>query len=234
MKKILFIDSGLGGATIIKDFCLKYSGYSIVYLVLNSLAPLGEKSKEQMQDVCLKLIDKIALKEDIALVVLACNTLTSACAKHLREVLPYEVVGVEPNVKVRQGKTLVLATTYTIKNCLILKDKPFIKVSLPALSCLIDKKYPNVKSLKGYLRRKLKKYKDVENIIFGCTHYYLVKEQLQNLFPAAKFYNSAEGVSKRIEYFAKQFKEQEQLCSVEIILTKKDRKLMSNIINYLK
>ena len=133
MFNVLVLDSGLGGASIIKRIREKCNNLNIVFYVENKHSPLGNMNKKQLLELVIKIINEQEKKINIDMLVLACNTLTSACVYELRKMFQFEIIGTEPNVKVNRGKTLVLATNYTIKNCNILKNKAFDKIALPKL-----------------------------------------------------------------------------------------------------
>ena len=78
MEYVLFIDSGMGGATIIKSYIQKYGNINFIFHCENAYAPLGNLSKKTLQKLCNKIILNYTSKYNISLIVLACNTLTSA------------------------------------------------------------------------------------------------------------------------------------------------------------
>lgn len=233
MANILFIDSGFGGATIIKALQNKYPQVNYIFHCENAFAPLGNKSKEFLVNLSTDIISRYIAQFDIKLVVLACNTLTSACIQVLRKKFSnLNIVGVEPNVKVNSGKTIVIATTYTINNCVILKDKPFVKVSLPKLSYLIDKTYPKTKKCQHYLKCNLAKYSNYSNVVLGCTHYYLVSKELQIIFKKATFYNSIDGVINQI---CRVYDIKENCEGIQsVFLSKKNKALYKKLVKYLQ
>ena len=232
MSTILVVDSGLGGATIVKQLIKTNKKVNFIFHCENANAPLGNLSKTQLTQLIKGIIDKYIKKYNLGLIVLACNTLTVATINQLRKMYTnIKIVGVEPNVKVTQGKTIVLATKYTINNCQILKDKSFIKIALPELSVLIDKYYPNLNKCLPYLKEKLGNYKKVNNIVLGCTHYFLLKEQLRLIFKNVTFYTSVEGVVKRIK--ALYNIDNNSNGGQSIFLSKKNSKLYKAINNYL-
>lgn len=232
MEYVLFIDSGMGGATIIKSYIQKYGNINFIFHCENAHAPLGNLSKKTLQKLCNKIISNYTSKYNISLIVLACNTLTSACVKILRKNLKINIVGVEPNIKVNGGKTLVIATNYTIKNCEVLQSVPYNKIALPKLSYYIDKYYPKLdKKIKGYLCKHLPIKSSFDNIILGCTHYVLAKKQIQQIYPNANFYDSIMGTINQINRLLNG----KTVCGKEaiIVLSKPNKKLLQNVEKYI-
>ena len=151
MLNVLILDSGFGGATIVKRIKERCQNLNIIFYIENRHSPLGNLNKNQLLNLTIKIIEEKLRKINIDLLVLACNTLTSACIVELRKLYNFPIIGTEPNIKVCDGKTLVLATNYTINNCEILKDQPFQKVSLPKLSKIIDNNYPKLRKINTLL-----------------------------------------------------------------------------------
>lgn len=231
MKYVLFVDSGLGGATIIKELLNKNCKINFIFHCENRFAPLGNLNKVKLTNLCFKIVEGYLEKYDISLIVLACNTLTSSCIKDLRAKFAIPIVGVEPNIKVQQGNTMVLATKYTIKNCYLLKGLDCELLALPKLSFYIDKYYPERLKINKYLCKKLPVNKNFDNIVLGCTHYILVKEQLQKMFKNARIYDSISGTVKQILRLV----DINTLCDEKsiIVLSKQDKRLYEKIKKYI-
>ena len=81
------------------------------------------------------------------------------------------------------------------------------------------------------MEKKLKKYKDFDNIILGCTHYVLIAPFLQNLYKGATIYDSVTGVVNQI--LRKIENINWQMASLQIVLSKNDEKLYKKIVQYL-
>src|SRR4030042_5698059 len=120
-----FFDSGLGGLTILKEVIKLMPDYSYIYLGDNARTPYGSHS----QDVIYKFTSQGVARlfdERAKLVVLACNTSSSAALRRLQmEFLPEhypdrKVLGVviptaEEAVKMTNSKEIgVLATEATV------------------------------------------------------------------------------------------------------------------------
>ena len=53
--------------------------------------------------------------------------------------------------------------------------------------------------LLAYFDEHFSAFKDVDNIVLGCTHYPLIKKELKDFFGDVKFFDSALGVSKELK-----------------------------------
>ena len=49
-----------------------------------------------------------------------------------------------------------------------------------------------------YLNKNLKEYKDIDNVVLGCTHYPLIKNEISKVLGNVKFYDGSDGVSREL------------------------------------
>ena len=119
-KKIVVYDSGIGGASILKEIMMLLPNYDYLYFADTKNSPYGTKTKAEILQVVLNNILSINKNGEIGLLVLACNTATSVCCKKLRSMFSFPIVGVEPAIKkaVDEGfnKIAILATPQTLES----------------------------------------------------------------------------------------------------------------------
>ena len=116
-KKIGIFDSGIGGLTTLKEIQKLLPNEEYIYYADSKNNPYGEKSEEELNNIVTNIVE-LLLKEDVKLIVIACNTATTRCIKLLREKYPQMIfVGTEPAIKVACDKnyknTIVMATPNT-------------------------------------------------------------------------------------------------------------------------
>lgn len=130
--------------------------------------------------------------------VIACNTASAKAARSLRaQFTQIPIAAIEPAYKVvhdenPQGKTLIMATKGTIKSEKFRRlyysyynHKTCIH-SCPGLADLIEK--GGKEELEEYLRKTLAPYRDeVQNVVLGCTHYPLAKEEIKDVLGDVRF-----------------------------------------------
>ncbi len=113
-------DSGLGGLSVARALRAALPRHDLLYLADSAHCPYGPLPAERVRQrslACARwLVDRGA-----QVVVVACNTATSAAVELLRATLPVPVVGMEPGVKpavaaTRSGKVAVLATSGTLRS----------------------------------------------------------------------------------------------------------------------
>ena len=188
-------DSGIGGVTIFKE-------------ILKILPTYGDKSRDEIYAI-VKNIVEILISKGCEIIVIACNTASTQCVKKLREEFPnMTFIATEPAYKMVHdyaidGKTLVMATKGTIASERFLylyhaydNGKTTI-LACPGLADLIEQGRNDL--LLAYFDEHFSAFKDVDNIVLGCTHYPLIKKELKDFFGDVKFFDSALGVSKELK-----------------------------------
>lgn len=243
-KKIVVYDSGIGGASILKEIMMLLPNYDYLYFADTKNSPYGTKTKAEILHAVLNNVLSLNKNGGIGLLVLACNTATSVCCKILRNIFSFPVVGVEPAIKkaVDEGfnKIAILATPQTLKsNDLIQKyiknskgEREISKVPLDELASLIDENTADFNRVLPYLSKKLKGLKS-SCVVVGCTHYNFVKKQIQTVLPDAKIISCERAVALQVQRVLAGC----NLCltngSLKIILSKRNRKLSRFLKTYL-
>ena len=75
-KKIGVLDSGIGGLTTVKSLQDLLPGEDIIYFGDNKNVPYGNKSKDEILALTLKMIDFFK-ENDVKIVAIACNTIST-------------------------------------------------------------------------------------------------------------------------------------------------------------
>ena len=201
-------DSGIGGVTIFKEILKILPNYHYYYYSDSLNNPYGDKSRDEIYAI-VKNIVEILISKGCEIIVIACNTASTQCVKKLREEFPnMTFIATEPAYKMVHdyaidGKTLVMATKGTIASERFLylyhaydNGKTTI-LACPGLADLIEQGRNDL--LLAYFDEHFSAFKDVDNIVLGCTHYPLIKKELKDFFGDAKFFDSASGVSRELK-----------------------------------
>ena len=206
VKKIIVIDSGVGGLHILKECQELMPHINFIYVADTFNSPYGEKSKKQLKDISLNLLKNLEKTYNPIAFVIACNTLTVNCVKYLRQHIKTQIFGIEPalkQAKINGGETILFATKQTIKQYsklnkkivrqlkqeyknqgLIFKnyDKVY-KLYIPNLPSLIDNNIENLNQIRPILEKRFAKYdfKNINNLVLGCTHFIALKPLLKEI-----------------------------------------------------
>ena len=206
--KIGFLDSGIGGVTVLKECIKLVRDYEYVYYSDSFNNPYGDKSSEEL----IKIVEKVVLTlvvKGCNVIVMACNTACCMCANVLREKYPdIKIIAIEPAIKLVHDKenadnTLIMATKgtmdsekfhelydkYSGNNCYLL--------SCVGLANLIEE--GKKEEISKYLEESLSFYKGkVTSIVLGCTHYPLIKDEIREVLGNVNFYDGANGVARQL------------------------------------
>lgn len=165
------IDSGLGGLAIAREIWRQQPETAMVYLADHAYFPYGNKNKIEITKRLAKIIDWL-INKNCRLVVIACNTITAAAIDQMRRQFTVPIVGTEPAVK-QGGVVLATPTTAQSRRYRQLAAKyPVMTISCPNLAPAIEKGEliePHLPPLPAGTKK----------VVLGCTHYILVKDQIQ-------------------------------------------------------
>lgn len=190
-----FIDSGLGGISVLKEAVRIMPSEHFIYYGDSANAPYGVKPAQQIKDLTYAVVEKL-LDRGIKGLAVACNTATSAAVKQLRIDYPdLPIVGIEPAIKPAVensmgGTILVMATPMTIKqekfHVLLSKYEQqahIVPVPCAGLMEFVESGDFQSEFLNAYFKGNIEPYlaKDTETIVLGCTHYPFLRPHLRQL-----------------------------------------------------
>ena len=216
--KIGVFDSGIGGTSVLEATkkLLPYEEY--YYLADSKNCPYGEKSDDELYRI-VKANVEFLKAWGARIIVIACNTATTRCIDKLRndfKNLPF--VGTEPAVKLAANSNakniLVLATPGTITSerleTLVQENqRPGQTITLLACPGLADTIEFNLNKSSVMIEAKLTElFKNLDcntfdHIVLGCTHYSLIKPEIQTFFPHATLMDGNDGIARRVKSLIK-------------------------------
>lgn len=240
LKKIVVYDSGIGGASILKEIKNLLPNYDYLYFADTKNSPYGSKSKAEILSCVLNNVIQINKNNEIGMLVLACNTASGVCGKILRFVFPFPIVCVEPAVKkaIDEGfkDILVVATPQTLQtNELInklIKRKNEIKISklpMEELASIIDENTADFNRVLPYLSKKLKGLKP-SCVVVGCTHYNFVKKQIQTILPDSVVMSCEKPVARQVQRVLPSCNLCQTNGNIKVVLSKHN----ANLSHFLK
>ena len=219
-KAIGFIDSGVGGLTVVKQAIKQLPNESIYYLGDSARCPYGPRPKEEVIQYTWEMT-QFLLKKDIKMLVIACNTATAAALDVIRDRVDIPVIGViNPGSRAaikhsKNERIAVIGTKGTINSDVYkqtIKDKDkgisVISMSCPKFVPLVESNQYNGSIAKKVVAETLKPLlkESIDTLILGCTHYPLLTPLIQNVMgPCVTLIDSgAETVSEvstLLDYF---------------------------------
>jgi len=188
---VLFIDSGIGGLTVLAQTVHDIPNLNYIYFADSEFAPYGNKTPQQITNRLKSIIE--TFKNQINLVVLACNTATACSINKLRQIFPFHIIGTEPAIKPATNLTkniLLVCTNATSKSkrlkALISNCQANVKIFSPIkLASYIDNFYLTGNRLANLqinrcINKIATKAKTCGCIVLGCTHYIFLSSKLTN------------------------------------------------------
>ncbi|MCR8689555.1 MULTISPECIES: glutamate racemase [Campylobacter] len=206
---VAVFDSGFGGLSLLYEAMKKLEGCDFIYFADNENAPYGTKSIDEIKALSIDAVDFLASKADI--IVIACNTATSAAVSDLREKFNIPIIGMEPAVnlgKDADGDILVIATPATIKgvklNELLKKSNLNNKTHLLPMPKLVEFAQNmefNSPNVKEYIKNQISKFnsKNISLLVLGCTHFNYFKDSFIDLMPNSKIVDGVDGTIRQIK-----------------------------------
>lgn len=205
-------DSGLGGLSIWRAVRAALPDWPITYLADQAYCPYGPRSRQQIIDRSLA-IGHYLMSQGATILVVACNTATTAAISALRRELPIPIVGVEPAIKPaaaasRTGRIAVLATQATLASERV---QTLLDTHANGVEVLRRPGHGWVEQVEaGELDSTLTRQlvadvvlplltQNIDHIALGCTHYPFLAPVIRELTgEQIALYDPAEAIARRV------------------------------------
>lgn len=235
MKKeyILFIDSGMGGLSTL-GLAYKNLPTNYIYYADNKNAPYGNHTKDEVYRFVKNIVDEMKYKYNILIVVLACNTATTAAIERLRtHFKTIKFIGTEPAIKLGYKldykRILMVATPTTIKQKkykhLMGSTNVYVKnLALPTFASSIENFMVTKSIYACFIMQKniyqiAQKSRNSDCLILGCTHYVLIKHKISKITQKITLDGNF-GVLKQVLFWhAKLFSKNTNRSSVKFVIS---------------
>ncbi|MFK7826838.1 MAG: glutamate racemase [Oligoflexales bacterium] len=251
-----FLDSGIGGLSILAEVANTYPEQNLKYLADQKFFPYGNKQTDFLLSRLKVIAPEFVKQHDLNILIIACNTASTIALAILRRILKIPVIGVVPAIKPAAEQSIVkrigiLATPATIQSHytknLIKKHATHCKTYLIGNSQLVD--FAELKALGqpidispiNEILQPLHK-QQVDTVVLACTHFPFLRTELANNLPSpVKLIDSAKGVSRQVGRILKCLPIENQKKSVKShlistadhISSSKLRKAYNNYISLL-
>jgi glutamate racemase len=213
-------DSGVGGLTVLHELLVQLPHEDFVYFADTARVPYGPRPPHEIEQFSLEIGEEL-LARRIKLLVVACNSASSAALPALRERMQQTTLGVDvlgvvqPGAvkavaATRNGRVGYMATEATVHSGAyeqaIAKADPFVTVTgvaCPELVPLIERGSPFDAQIVDAVRHYTRPLKEaeVDTVILGCTHYPLIAPMLQRMLGrGVRIVSSGEPVARQVEH----------------------------------
>lgn len=195
-QPIGFLDSGVGGLTVVKEVLKLLPNEQIMYIGDSARNPYGPRPMKEVQKFTHQLAHFL-VEQNIKLLVVACNTATVAALKSLKDELPVPVIGViAPGtyaavLETKNNEIGVIGTVGTIASNeyekQILNEKVDARVTSIATQefvAIVEKNQFESQYAKGVVEQELEPFitTNIDTLVLGCTHYPLLQPIIQEFF----------------------------------------------------
>lgn len=213
---ILFLDSGVGGLSVLGAVAARLPAAPLVYCADCAGFPYGTKGEAEVSARVAGLLGRLAERIRPSLIVIACNTASTIALGFVRPVLDVAVVGTVPAIKpaAERSRTRVigvLGTDATVRqpyvaelsarfagDCTVLTHGSAALVEAAEAKLRGVSVAPEVysRALDGLLRQPGGDRMDM--VVLACTHFPLVQEELAAAAPRPlAFVDGAAGIARR-------------------------------------
>lgn len=197
---IALFDSGVGGLTVFREIARCLPAEDLLYLGDTARLPYGTKGPETIAKYTLRAAQKL-VERGVKMLVVACNTATSAALGTLQErFAPLPVLGVvEPGARAaaecsRNGEILVIATEATINGrayheaiSRIRPDAVVMGLACTLFVPMAEEGWMDGPEVECVARRYLAGFfgpasaRRPDTLLLGCTHFPLLKNALSKV-----------------------------------------------------
>ena len=227
-QPIGIFDSGIGGLTVAHAIKKMLPLEHLIYFGDTAHLPYGDKSEAAIQAYSIRIAD-ILLQKGCKVIVIACNSASSAAYELLQEYVRRDthiINVIDPMVNYVtqnfQNRTVgLIGTKRTVQSGVYLKkiqeaNKNITLKSLatPLLAPMIEEGFFNNQISHEIIAQYLSdaELEGIEALILACTHYPLIKKEIQNFYTEKiKILDSSEVVAIAL----KEYLEKEKLLNHE-------------------
>ena len=188
-RPVGFFDSGLGGASVLREALRLLPNENYIYYGDNANAPYGDRTEEEITALTFRCAHRL-VDMGVKAIVLACNTATATCINQIRSEFSIPVISIEPAIKPAcnlpgTGKVLMMATKATthLERYLRLRERMpdpsrVINIPCPGIVERIEAGKLGAEDYDDLFAQYLAPYKgaEVDAIVLGCTHYIFIKD----------------------------------------------------------
>ena len=208
-------DSGFGGLSVWRELRRALPNESLIYLGDGKNCPYGGRSREQITQFATEAVERL-VREGVKMVVVGCNTATTAAIDHLRATWPdMPIVGLEPAVKpacltTKSRRIAVLATEHSLQSDMFLhtaeryaSDVEVVKVPGRGFVEIVEQDLEHTPEARATVRQVVEPLKGtgVDKVVLGCTHYPFLRDAIAEVLEGEdiEIIDSGEAVERRVE-----------------------------------
>ena len=189
---------------------------SLLYLGDGKNCPYGGRSRSEIEGFAIEAVERL-VAEGVKMVVVGCNTATTAAVETLRRRWPdMPIVGLEPAVKpacltTQSRKIAVLATAHSLSSDMFLdtaaryaSDVEVVKVVGEGFVEIVERDMEHTQEAERLVRSAVEPLLDrgVDKLVLGCTHYPFLRSIIERVVAGSgiEVIDSGAAVARRVEW----------------------------------
>lgn len=253
--RVLIFDSGVGSLSIGAAIHDLLPDIELLYVMDHGGFPYGEWDEALLTTHICATINRVLTVHQVDLLVMACNSASTAVLPALRSQISIPVVGVVPAIKPaaalsKSGVIGLLATPGTISrpytaqlihdfagNCTV------ISVGSRELAPAVENFIWHNEDLDGVLqnvKREFGEHRDfakMDTIILACTHFPLVQAQLAGLLPNMQWVDSGQAIARRVAFLLEELglkRTVKEVVAMQSAIILGDEQGSASLVRYLQ
>jgi glutamate racemase len=197
-RPIGVFDSGIGGLTVAQAIVNVLPNERLIYFGDTAHLPYGDKSTAAIQAYAVKICD-LLLRQRCKVILIACNSASAAAYELVKEYVGSKarVLNVIDPVtryigETYPGRTIgLIGTKQTVNSNVYRKKVDALDLDItlkshatPLLAAMIEEGFFNDSISESVIHAYLSDpdLEGIEALILGCTHYPLIKKQIENYY----------------------------------------------------
>ncbi|WP_367342110.1 glutamate racemase [Limosilactobacillus sp.] len=193
-RPIGVMDSGLGGLSVVRLMRQRMPHESVIFVGDQGHFPYGTRTQDEVRSFALT-IGKFLVRQNIKLMVIACNTATAASLTLLQDKLPVPVIGViRPGAEAAvslpyHDRIGVIATESTTKDGAYVRtikslspQTTVVAKATQPLVPIVEHGQTGTPKAQHAVDKELALFKQhpVDGLILGCTHFPFLTKEIMN------------------------------------------------------
>lgn len=189
-----FIDSGVGGLTVVKEALRQLPNEKFIYVGDTARCPYGPRPAIQVKKFTWQMT-QFLVKKNIKLLVIACNTATAVALEEIKEQLDIPVVGVvlpgsraalkatqTNNITVIGTEGTVISHAYSIALKKKVSTVCVNEIACPRFAPIVESNEYRSNIARQIVFEELQFFPkgNSDTLILGCTHYPLLRPFIQD------------------------------------------------------
>lgn len=246
-RPIGVFDSGVGGLSVLIELQKFLPKEDFIFIADQSHVPYGEKSQTELCRLTSAVSDFL-VKNNVKLIVVACNTATCNSIDFLRKKFAVPFVGTVPAIKTAaeqtENKCIGIISTPSTSESVYVADListhaqgiKVINVGCTGLENVVEKGDMKSKEVGLLLKKYLSPLKlaCIDTVVLGCTHYPFLKSEIKsNLGPKVSIIDSGKAIAKRTLSLLEDSGSLNTQGGKSRYLTTGDSKIFSNVASTL-